>query len=101
MNYLDDINKVLEENNFIIIKADESQIDISYKFDLVELDAAKSFADEEEQSNFNEVFVEYLKDIAYDNLLDILDEIEETYNQLFNIQLLNYDDGKWTFSLKK
>lgn len=97
MNYL---NEILEENNFTIIEENTNEIKISYEFDLVEIDAAKSFATEEE-GDFDIVFIAYLKDIAYDNLLDVVDEIEDEYDEHFYIKPLNYEEKRWVFSLNK
>ncbi|MGL4741745.1 MAG: hypothetical protein ACRC41_13200 [Sarcina sp.] len=91
---------VLEENEFIIIISNsENNFKISYEFDLVEIDAAKSFASTDEEE-YTIAFADYLKEIAYDNLLDIIDEFEDDYNQHVSIECLNYQDGKWIFNLK-
>lgn len=68
-----DINSFEEIKDTIIIKGE-------YKFDLIEIDAAMSYSEKFE--DLEEKVVEansYLQDIAYDNIMDLSDEITEEF----------------------
>ena len=68
-----DIKSFEEINNTIVIKGE-------YKFDLIEIDAAMSYSEEFE--DLEEKVMEansYLQDIAYDNIIDLSDEITEKF----------------------
>ena len=68
-----DIKSFEESNNTVIIKGE-------YKFDLIEIDAAISYS--EEFKDLEEKIMErnsYLQDIAYDNIIDLSDEIIEEF----------------------
>ncbi len=68
-----DIKSFEETNNTIIIKGE-------YKFDLIEIDAAMSYSEEFEDSEEKVMEANsYLQDIAYDNIIDLSDEITEEF----------------------
>lgn len=94
-----EITEFLEENNlnYIEILKEEKGLlilSLSYKFDNVEKEAAKAFADEEYDSNDKDewnydFYLPYLNDIAVDNITDILEECTEEEN--INYQFIAYD----------
>lgn len=91
---MNDVNAYLEENNLSIISSSDNSTVVSYKYDIVELDAAKSYAQSldcsiEEQ---NEEFKQYLSDIVFDNISDILDEISEDFNLELTFNLLESNE---------
>lgn len=79
------ICEVLEENNIDILSCEENNIiNIMYEFDDVEISSAKSFSENEEEIK------NFLVDIAKDNLVEILEEIEEEFNIKCNLKEEEY-----------
>ena len=100
---MEDIKEYLEDNNFEIISQNTNDVVVSYKFDLVELDAARAFINEEDilEENKEEEYKEYLKEIASDNLEDTLDEIFEELDIELNFEVRDFIENKQIFIVKK
>lgn len=98
-----DIKEYLEENNLQVISVDSNSIVISYKFDLVEIDAAKSYlkeldcSDEEKKEEYNQ----YLSEIANDNIYDIMDEISEELDVDLSVEVIEQNEIEQVFLIKK
>lgn len=94
-----EITEFLEENNldYVEILKEEKGLlilSLSYKFDNVEKEAAKAFADEEcdsdDKDEWNyDFYLPYLNDIAVDDITDILEECTEEED--INYQFIAYD----------
>lgn len=79
------ICEVLEENNIDILRSEEDNIiNIMYEFDDVEISGAKSFSENKEEIK------NFLVEIAKDNLVEILEEIEEDFNINCNLKEEEY-----------
>ncbi|MGL4761307.1 MAG: hypothetical protein ACRC6T_11410 [Sarcina sp.] len=98
------IKEYLIENDFEVISNDMNQIVIAYKFDLTEIDAAKAFVNDLEDSSSeekDEEYKEFLKDIASDNLEDVLEEILEDFDIELSYEAIEFNENKQLFVLKK
>ncbi|MGL4451706.1 MAG: hypothetical protein ACRCTZ_10990 [Sarcina sp.] len=98
------IKKYLEENNFEVISTIASEIIIAYNFDLVEMDAAKSFLNTEEiisKEDKEKEYQQYLEEIASDNLEDTLDEILEELDIKLSFEVQGFAENKQFFVIKK
>lgn len=79
---MNDLIEFLEGNGVIIENNTDNIINILYKFDLVEINVATSYANEledisdEERENEKK---EYLRDIAEDNISEIVEEAMEEF----------------------
>ena len=100
---MEDIKEYLEDNNFEIISQNTNEVLISYKFDLVELDAARAFVNEEDilEENKEGEYQDYLKEIASDNLEDTLDEIFEELDIELSFEARDFIENKQIFAIKK
>lgn len=88
---MDELIDFLEENGLDIVNFSESEIIISYKFDLVEINAATSYANDIDDITDSEKEVEkkqYLTDIADDNISEIIEEAIEELNIDIKYQVL-------------
>src|SRR5471030_2703226 len=98
-NDLEDIEKIKQKNNYVIIK-------FYYDFDKEELSAAKTYSTEESDLEpesdewYKEYYIPYLRDIAVDNVESIIEEImdelevEAKYKEL---GMENGDSGYFKF----
>ncbi|WP_297520403.1 hypothetical protein [uncultured Clostridium sp.] len=101
---MENIKTYLEENNFEVISNSGNQIVIAYKFDLVELNAARTFVDELEDSSDSEKddeYKAYLADIASDNLEDVLEEILDEFDIELSYEITELSENKQMLILKK
>lgn len=87
-NALENIKEIKKHEQCFIVK-------FSYKFDELELEGAKEFANEEcdeardGEQWYQEYFLPYLNDTAIDNINDIIDEISEDYD--LDYEMLSYE----------
>lgn len=99
----------LEENQFNdideILQEDYSLITFYYDFDKCEIEAAKSYANEESDYEaeseqwYSEFYVPYLKDIAVDNVESIVEEIIDEFEVECKYKEIGSEDGDYS-SLK-
>lgn len=101
---MESIKEYLEDNNFEIVSKNANEIIIAFKFDLVELDAARAFVNEEEaisEENKEKEYQQYLKEIASDNLEDTLDEIFDELDIELSFEVKDFIENKQIFVIKK
>ena len=101
---MENIKDYLIENNLTVIKTDSREIVVSYKFDLVELDAANHYVKELEDASDlekEEEFNQYLEDIASDNISDIIEDISEELDIALSFKPSKIIDNEQLFVINK
>lgn len=104
MDSLEIIN-YLEENNFADIEEvkqddDYTIIKFYYDFDKDEINAAKSYSneesdyDEESEEWYKEYYIPFLKDIAVDNAEEIIEELVDEFEVEYCLKDLGMDSGE-------
>ncbi|MGL4991046.1 MAG: hypothetical protein ACRC57_07795 [Sarcina sp.] len=97
---MEDIIDFLEENELNIISIENKIITVSYKFDLVEIDAARAYSKDFDESQQGEEYKQYLEDIAFDNLSDIIDDMNDEFSLNLIFEKLNFNENESIFVVK-
>lgn len=107
MNKKEEIIEILQDNDLDNIKELKKHEDcfivkFTYEYDDIELEGAKEFADDEctaereSEEWFQEFFLQYLNDIAIDNINDIVDEIADDFG--FDYEMLSFELSEDNYS---
>lgn len=98
---MENIIKFLEENELNIISIENENITVAYKFDLVEIDAASAYSKDFAKDNQYKEYKEYLEDIAFDNLSDIIDDLNDELSEGLIFEKLNFNESESIFVVKR
>lgn len=95
-NSLSEVEVVKDKKNILVLT-------FFYDFDKDEIEAAESYAndegDYEEKSTewYGELFLPYLKDIAVDNVSDILEDLSEEFSCSHDMKYDEMDASTYTY----
>lgn len=97
------LDNSLSEVEVVKERTETLAITFFYDFDKEEIEAAESYSNEEgdyeEKSTewYGELFLPYLKDIAMDNVTDILEDLSEEFSCEYDMKYDEIDPSTFTY----